>query len=109
MSELYAWYEWAEPMLTNVFRDAPSVPAMNQPVEDFQRHFQALHQALMSRRRISGRARVRVSGVIGHALEFATWNSLVRAHGLRPKEAVELMSALVTAASGRAAPMPQRT
>jgi AcrR family transcriptional regulator len=103
LSELYAWYGWAEPMLTNVFRDAPSVPAMAQPVEAFQRHFQALHQALMSGRRIRGRARATVSGAIGHALAFATWHSLVREHELHPEDAVELMSALVSAASQRTA------
>ncbi len=103
LSELYAWYGWAEPMLTNVFRDAPSVPAMAQPIEDFQRRFQALHQALMSRRRVGGRARARVSAAIAHSLGFATWHSLVREHELHPEEAVELMSALVTAASARAA------
>jgi AcrR family transcriptional regulator len=99
LSELYAWYDWAEPMLSHVFRDAPSVPAMTQPVEDFQRHFQALHQALLSRRRLSGRARTRVSAAIGHALAFATWHSLVRERELHPEEAVELMSALVAAAT----------
>ena len=98
LSELYAWYGWAEPMLTNVFRDATSVPAMTQPLEEFQRHFQALHQALMSRRRLSGRSRARVSAAIGHALAFATWHSLILEHELRPEEAVELMSMLVAAA-----------
>jgi AcrR family transcriptional regulator len=96
--ELYAWYGWAEPMLTKVFRDAPSVQAMAQPLEAFQRHFEALHQALMSRRRISGRPRARVSAAIGHALAFATWHSLVREHELRPEEAVELMSKFVATA-----------
>ncbi len=104
LSELYAWYGWAEPMLTNVFRDAPSVPAMTQPLEDFQRHFQALHQALMSRRRISGRSRATVSAAIGHALAFPTWHSLVREHELHPEEAVELMSKLVAAAPQLRAP-----
>jgi AcrR family transcriptional regulator len=99
LSELYAWYDWAQPMLTNVFRDAPSVPAMTQPVEDFQRHFHALHQALMSRRKPRGRARTRVSAAIGHALAFATWHSLVRERELHPEEAVELMSTLVAAAT----------
>jgi AcrR family transcriptional regulator len=109
LSELYGWYEWAEPMLSNVFRDAPSVPAMTQPLEDFARHFQALHQALMSGRRLRGRARTRVSGVVGHALAFTTWHSLVRERELRPEEAVELMSTLVAAApAGRTAPY-QRT
>jgi AcrR family transcriptional regulator len=103
LRELYAWYGWAEPMLTNVFRDAPSVPAMTQPLADFQCHFQALHQALMSGRRISGRARARVSAAIGHALAFATWHSLVCEHELRPEEAVELMSKLVAGAPQLAA------
>jgi AcrR family transcriptional regulator len=98
LSELYAWYAWAEPMLSNVFRDAPSVPAMNQPVEQFERHFQELHQALMSRRRISGRASARVSAAIGHALAFPTWHSLVREHELNAEEAVELMSTLAATA-----------
>lgn len=101
LSELYAWYGWAEPMLTNVFRDASSVPAMSEPVQEFQRHFEALHQALMFRRRISGRARVRVAAAIGHALAFPTWQSLVRDHELHADEAVELMSALVAAAPQR--------
>lgn len=99
LTELYEWYGWAEPMLTNVFRDAPSVPAMAQPVEDFQLYFEALHQELMSGRRITGRARARASAAIGHALAFATWQSLVREHELHPEEAVALMSALVSAAS----------
>ena len=103
LTELYAWYEWAEPMLTNVFRDAPSVPAMTQPMQDFQRHFQSLHRALMSRRRISGRSRARVSAAIGHALAFATWHSLVREHELGVGEAVELISKLVAAAPQPAA------
>lgn len=98
LSELYAWYGWADPMLINVFRDAPSVPAMTQTVDEFQRQFQALHQALMSGRRLGGRARARVSAVIGHALAFGTWYSLVRENELDPEEAVELMSTLVAAA-----------
>lgn len=104
LRQLYAWYAWAEPMLINVFRDAPSVPAMTRAVEDFQRHFQALHQELMSGRRLRGRARVRVWSAIGHALAFATWHSLVREHELKPEEAVDLMVALVAAAPQRSAP-----
>ena len=103
LSELYAWYDWAEPMLINVFRDAPSVPAMRQPVEDFEHHAEALRGALMFRRPVSGRARARVAAAIGHALAFATWHSLVREQGLRSEETLELMSALVAAAPRRPA------
>lgn len=99
LAELYAWYAWAEPMLTNVFRDAPSVPAMAAPVEDFRRHLAQLHEVLMSGRRNRGRARARVSAATGHALSFPTWRSLVLEQELRPEEAVEMMTDLVAAAS----------
>jgi len=36
---------------------------------------------------------------IGHALEFRTWQSLVRRQGCRPGEAVQLMLAFVRAAA----------
>jgi AcrR family transcriptional regulator len=98
LTELYTWYGSAEPMLTNVVRDAPLVPATAQAGQRFQRYFQALHAALMSGRRTTGRARIRTAAAIGHALDFATWRSLTREQGLRSDEAVALMTALVGAA-----------
>jgi AcrR family transcriptional regulator len=98
LAELYEWYVWAEPMLTNVYRDAPLVPASVRAGEEFQRHFGSLHAALMRGRRARGRPRVRVAATIAHALDFATWRSLTREHGLQADEAVELMIALVAAA-----------
>ena len=38
-----------------------------------------------------------VRAVIGHALEFETWRSLVRRHGLARKQAVDAMTSLVVA------------
>ena len=98
LTELYTWYVWAEPMLTNVYRDAPLVQASAQAGEGFQRHFQALHAALMNGRRTSGRARIWTAAAIGHALDFKTWRSLTRERGLSTDEAVELMIALIAAA-----------
>ena len=103
LSELYDWYLWTEPMLTNVSRDAPLVPASARASENFRRHFESLHAALMEGRRTRGRARVRVAATIGHALDFGSWRSLVREHGLRASEAVDLMAALVETA-GRLRP-----
>jgi AcrR family transcriptional regulator len=99
LSQLYAWYGWAEPMITKVLRDAPSVPAMNGPVQAFGRQMLALHGALMSGRNPTPAASRRVNAAIGHATAYSTWNSLVRQHGLAPPEAVELMSELVSVAS----------
>jgi hypothetical protein len=98
LSELYGWYEWAEPMLSNVIRDAPLVSAIAPAAESFERAFQGLQAALMDGRRHRGRAGVRVSAAIGHALDFGTWRSLARDRGLSASETVDLMVALVDAA-----------
>jgi AcrR family transcriptional regulator len=98
LSELYAWYGWAEPMLTNISRDAPLVPAIAPAAESFGQRFEALHAALMDGRPRRGRAGVRVAATIGHALDFGTWRSLTRVRGLQPREAVDLMLALIDAA-----------
>lgn len=99
LTELYDWYAWADPMLTNIFRDAPVVPAMARASENFQRQFVALHAALMQGRPNRGRARARVAAATGHALEFGSWRSLTQTQGLEAKETVELMIALVAAAA----------
>ncbi len=99
LGELYEWYAWAEPMLTNVNRDASLVPACARAGEAFQGQFESLHAALMEGRAVRGRARMRVAGAIGHALEFSTWRSLVQEQGLRARETIELMVAMVAAAA----------
>jgi AcrR family transcriptional regulator len=99
LSELYGWYEWAEPMLTNVLRDAPLVPAAGPAYAAFERHFESLHSAVMQGRRARGRARARLAAALAHALDFATWRSLTRQHGLARDDAVELMIALAAAAA----------
>lgn len=109
LTELYTWYAWAEPMLTNVYRDAALVPAIARAGESFERHFHALHKALMHGRRTRGRARVRLAASVGHALDFATWRSLTREHGLETDEAIELMVALVAAAGRRRVAPPAAT
>ncbi len=99
LTDLYTWYQRAQPMLTNVFRDAPLVPAMAQASENFQRHFEALYATLMHGRPITGRTHVLVAVAIAHALDFNTWRSLTRDHRLQASETVELMLALVAAAN----------
>jgi AcrR family transcriptional regulator len=98
LAEVYAWYEWAEPMLTNVVRDAPLVPAIQAPAAARHAVMAAYADVLIAGRRERGRRRERVAAAIGHALEFTTWCSLVREQGLDPDEAVEMMVSLVAAA-----------
>jgi AcrR family transcriptional regulator len=99
LGELYDWYHWAEPMITNVSRDGPLVPASARASAMFAEHFAALHAALMDGRHASGRPGVRVGAAIGHALDFQSWRSLVGDGDLKAAEAVDLMAALVDAAA----------
>jgi AcrR family transcriptional regulator len=92
LDELYGWYRWAEPMLVNVIRDAPRIPAMDAPVRARLALLRQMQAVLMQGRPERGRARRRVAAAIGLALEFATWHSLTRQAELDHGEAVALMS-----------------
>jgi AcrR family transcriptional regulator len=98
LGELYGWYGWAEPMLVNVTRDAPLVPAMERPMRVFLGLLEQMQAVLMSGRRERGRSRQRVAAAITHALAFETWRSLTRDGGIDDREAVKLMMGSVDAA-----------
>jgi AcrR family transcriptional regulator len=101
LADVYRFYGDTEQMLERTSRDAALVPAMAPAVERFQGYLQELRTALIKGRRERGRRRQRVAAAIGHALAFATWQSLVRVQGLETDDAVELMVALVESAGGR--------
>lgn len=98
LGELYAWFDWAEPMLTNTRRDSPRVPAMRAPVQAARALFEAYAEVLVKGRPERGRRRERVRAAIALALTFETWRSLVRERGLGDDEAVEMMVGLVASA-----------
>ena len=104
LSELYDWFEWAEPMLSRTMRDGLLVPAMAVPRERFQSHFEAMVAALVRGRPERGRRRQWITAAIGHVIAFSTWQTLVRVQGLDRDSAIDLMCELV-AASAR---MPAR-
>jgi AcrR family transcriptional regulator len=95
LGDLYRWYEWAEPMLVNVTRDAPLVPAMEAPVRAFSALLEEMQAALMSGRRERGRDRRRVAAAIALALAFTTWHLLTRQAQLGNGDAIALMVATV--------------
>jgi AcrR family transcriptional regulator len=102
LGELYAWYGWAEPMLVNVTRDAPLVPAMTAPVQARLALLDRMQAELMRGRPERGRPRRRVAAAISLALAFETWHSLTRRDaGLDDAEAISLMVATVEAAARR--------
>src|SRR6185503_4606917 len=98
LTEMYEWYGRTEPMLENVLRDAPMVPAMAEAVSRRLAYLDMVIDALLTGRRERGNARRRVKAALTHALSFPTWQSLVRENGLKDAEAVTLMATMVEAA-----------
>lgn len=101
LSELYGWYANGHEMLERTTRDAALVPAMRSAVERMGSWYAEALATIVRGRPERGTRRRRVEGVIGHAMSFATWRSLVRDQGLREADAVDLMQGLVKLAAER--------
>jgi AcrR family transcriptional regulator len=102
LSELYAYYAGTEEMLSNLLRDAGTVPIVAELMEGLRARRDAMREALLRGRPERGRARRDVRAALGHALAFATWSSLMREEGLTVPQAVRLMCGFVAAAGAPA-------
>jgi hypothetical protein len=66
------------------------------------RHLEEIRDLLLRAWPTRGRTKARLRRAIGHALEFTTWQSLVRSQECTTEEAVQMMVAFAcAAASGR--------
>lgn len=100
LEELYAYYGEIEPMLSNVLRDAETVPVVARALEPYRDHLDQATCVLMEGfQRSPTRARV-ADAALSHATAFHTWQSLVRHNGLNPSEAAHLMTAMVQSTFG---------
>src|ERR687890_41809 len=77
LSEVYAYYASNEALLTNVLRDTPLDPVLQENNVFLFRHWEAL------------------LAFIALALDLQTWRTLVRQQGLDDDRAVELMVGMV--------------
>lgn len=93
LADIYRYYAEGSEMLRQVTADPEALPAWlrRQGEEEAARLVDAL-LALVDVRR--GR-RALAAAVVGHAIDFTTWDSLVTRHGVPPDRAVELMAGLV--------------
>jgi AcrR family transcriptional regulator len=101
LRDLYAYYEGLEPLLENVERDAAVVPLVAEMNSYRLRSLEDVQGELLQGWRVRGNAKTRLRRVIGHALEFHTWQSLVRRQGAPAEEAVQLMVGLARATASR--------
>lgn len=99
LGELYGWYDQGAYMLEKTTRDAALVPAMQPVMKVVGAWLEEAVATLVRGRPERGARRRRAEAAIGHALSFATWQSLVREQGLAEAEAVALMAELVEAAA----------
>ena len=95
---LYRYYERLEPLLENVQQDAKVMPLVAEMNAYRVRFLEEIRDLLLEAWPRRGRARTRLQQAIGHALEFHTWQSLVRRQGCATDEAAQLMVALARAA-----------
>jgi AcrR family transcriptional regulator len=96
LSEVYAYYERTETMLSNVLRDAPLDPISQESMVFLYRHWEAMRDtiadALETR---SGERHEELLAAIALALDFQTWRTLVRQQNLEESRAVELVVRMV--------------
>jgi AcrR family transcriptional regulator len=101
LEEMYGYYRRGEEMMENLLRDAATVPVVREMMGGFRGLLDAAGEILIAGTGTRGRARRRTAAAIGHALEFSTWLSLTREQGQNDRQAVDLMSRFVEAASER--------
>jgi AcrR family transcriptional regulator len=96
LAELYAFFEGAEAMWSNILRDASLVPPLQPAAAGIQAYLARAVEVLA----VGWPDRPLVRAALGHAAQLETWRSLVRGQGLTNAEAVELMSRVVGCLAG---------
>jgi AcrR family transcriptional regulator len=96
LSEVYAYYGHHEEIFANVLRDA-QVDALCAKVTNpvFQNWKRTWSDAVAEGWDAEGERDEALLAAIGFALDFQTWNTLVRQQGLDQERAVELMVGMV--------------
>ncbi len=97
LTDLYRFYRDAEPMLSNVHRDAAAVPPPlreSNAAEDARRR-----DVLLAAFSARGAHRRRLRAVLAHVTSFPTWRSLCHENGLSDRDGVDAMVALVSASA----------
>jgi AcrR family transcriptional regulator len=95
LSEVYAYYQGNKAMLTNVLRDMPFDPVLQENNVLLFRHWEAMRDTIADAFEASGGQHEGLLGAVALALELQTWRTLVGQQGLEDDRAVELMVGMV--------------
>ena len=91
LSEVYAYYGGNEALLTNVLRDTPLDPVLQENNVLLFRHWGAMRDTLADAFGASGERHEALLAAVALALDLQTWRTLVRQQGFNDARAVELM------------------
>jgi AcrR family transcriptional regulator len=95
LSEVYAYFGDNEALLTNVLRDTPLDPVLQENNVFLFRHWEAMRDTIADAFGASGERREALLAAIALALDLQTWRTLVRQKGLDDDRAIELMVGMV--------------
>jgi AcrR family transcriptional regulator len=102
LGDMYGHYGRTEAMTGNVRRDAESMPALRQVLDQgWQPFLDASLEILAAGWGVRGARRKRLLATLDLALDFGTWRRLVRVSGLSDAEAADLMVELARATRRR--------
>jgi AcrR family transcriptional regulator len=103
LSELYAYYRVTGAGLAVLMRDAPLLRPELMVFPSRFHVLRAMSGVLLEGWRARGRRRQILLAALNHATAVGTWQSLMQQQGLTEEEAVELLVAMVIAATRKAA------
>jgi len=98
LAAVYAFHRRTEQMMAHAMHDLEDMPMLREVLAPYFAYWNRVLETLVAGWPCEGERGRRVRAVMGHALDFRTWRSLVHEQGLTDSELVALMSALVTAA-----------
>ncbi len=104
LHDLYSYFRGGAPMLEQVLRDEPEVPALAEAMAPWWHYMREVAGGLAAGWGVeAGRQRL-VRAAVGHALRFGTWRSLT-GEGLSDEEAVEVMERWVAGLASTPQPL----
>src|SRR5262245_6441954 len=91
LTEIYAFHVRTEPMFSRAAHDLDEIPVLREVLEPFFSYWKQVRDILCAPWKVTGRTRGLARALIGHAISFQTWRSLVQEQGLKNAEAVDLL------------------
>jgi AcrR family transcriptional regulator len=95
LAEIYAYHRQTEAMMNSAVNDMATMPVLRELMAPMFAYWNGVRDFLADRFPADWAERGLLRAAIGHAIDFITWRSLVRQHGLDDAAAVRIMLAMI--------------